>query len=192
MKSLIDLLVRLFSKPARIEPEPVVTNDVAPPVAANKSSITKTGAIGGVASATVIAAATVFIAQWEGLRTTAYDDGGGVWTICYGHTKGVKQGDTATKQQCELWLKEDIEEHSIGMRKCVTTEFKQNEEVAHLSLTFNIGVANYCGSSALRLHNAGDPNAGCELMKLWKKDNGIVIPGLVNRRAAEATLCKKG
>jgi len=191
MKILIDLLVRLFSKPASIEPEPVITNEIV--VAKPKTNIT-TGrkAIGGVAAASVIAAATVFIAQWEGLRLVAYDDGGGVWTICYGHTKGVKRGDVATKQQCLDWLQEDIAEHSAGMRQCATVPYKENEEIAHLSLTFNIGVAAYCGSSALRKHNAGDPDAGCELMKLWNKDNGIVIPGLVNRRAAEEALCKKG
>jgi len=191
MKILIDLLVRLFSKPASIEPEPVITNEIV--VAKPKTNIT-TGrkAIGGVAAASVIAAATVFIAQWEGLRLVAYDDGGGVWTICYGHTKGVKRGDVATKQQCLDWLQEDIAEHSAGMRQCATVPYKENEEIAHLSLTFNIGVAAYCGSSALRKHNAGDPDAGCELMKLWNKDNGIVIPGLVNRRAAEKALCKKG
>ena len=191
MKSLIELILSLFKKPPEpLKSEPVITNDVANQN--TPANLTKRKAIGGVAGAAVIAAATVLIAQFEGLRTTAYDDGGGVWTICYGHTKGVKQGDVATKQQCLDWLNEDIAEHSAGMRQCATVPYKENEEIAHLSLTFNIGVAAYCGSSALRKHNAGDPDAGCELMKLWNKDNGKTIPGLVNRRAAEATLCMKG
>lgn len=183
----LEALFALFRKPAN---PPFVP--ASPPITEPQKPSGARKAIGGVAGASVIAAATVLIAQWEGLRLTAYDDGGGVWTICYGHTKGVKQGDVATKQQCLDWLAEDIAEHSAGMRRCATVPYKQNEEIAHLSLTFNIGVAAYCGSSALRKHNAGEPEAGCELMKLWNKDNGKTIPGLVNRREAESIICKKG
>jgi len=43
----------------------------------------------------------------EGLRLSAYQDSGGVWTIAYGHTEGVKQGDTCTVAQAEAWLAED-------------------------------------------------------------------------------------
>ena len=182
----LEALFALFRKPVNPPFVPASPQITEPP---KPSGARK--AIGGVAGAAVIAAATVLIAQWEGLRLVAYDDGGGVWTICYGHTKGVKQGDVATKQQCLDWLQEDIAEHSAGMRQCATVPYKENEEIAHLSLTFNIGVAAYCNSSALRKHNAGDPDAGCELMKLWNKDNGKTIPGLVNRRAAESALCKE-
>lgn len=34
------------------------------------------------------------IESFEGLRLTAYQDSVGVWTIGYGHTKGVKKGQT--------------------------------------------------------------------------------------------------
>jgi lysozyme len=190
--NLIQFLLSLFRKsPEPLKSELVVTNDIVS--RSPQPNITTTRkAIGGVAAASVIAAATVLIAQWEGLRLVAYDDGGGVWTICYGHTKGVKRGDVATKQQCLDWLQEDIAEHSAGMRQCATVPYKENEEIAHLSLVFNIGVSAYCGSSALRKHNAGEPDAGCDLMKLWIKDNGKTIPGLVSRRNAESIICKKG
>ncbi len=192
MKSLIEFLAAFFRKaPEPIKAEPVITNDATLPSTPTRQRVNPK-AIGGVAGAAVIAAATVLIAQWEGLRLVAYDDGGGVWTICYGHTKGVKQGDVATKQQCIDWLQEDIAEHSAGMRQCATVPYKENEEIAHLSLVFNIGVSAYCGSSALRKHNAGEPDAGCDLMKLWIKDNGKTIPGLVSRRNAESIICKKG
>jgi lysozyme len=39
------------------------------------------------------------IESFEGLRLTSYQDSVGVWTIGYGHTKGVKQGQTITQQQ---------------------------------------------------------------------------------------------
>ena len=147
-------------------------------------------AIGGVAAASVIATAVLFISGWEGEKLTAYADGGGVWTICDGHTKSVYQGMRATRDQCHEWLAQDIEDHSRGMRACATREFSPEAETAMLSLTFNIGVAGFCGSSALRRHNAGDDAAACDLIRLWNKDNGKVIKGLVNRRDAEAKLCR--
>ncbi len=147
-------------------------------------------AIGGVAAASVIATAAMFISGWEGEVPAAYQDGGGVWTICDGHTKDVYQGQRATTAQCREWLSQDIIEHSRGMRACATREFAPEAEAAMLSLTFNIGIAGFCGSSALRRHNAGDDAAACELIRLWNKDNGRVVRGLVNRRDAESKLCR--
>src|SRR6185295_10718969 len=49
------------------------------------------------------------IKSHETLQLTAYrptkDD---VWTIGYGHTKGVTEGITCTEQQAEAWLLEDL------------------------------------------------------------------------------------
>lgn len=191
MKSLIDLLVRLFSKPARIEPEPVITNDIVVEKPKNNSS-TKQAAIGGVATATVIAAIVAFIGPWEGRRYVAYQDIVGVWTICDGHTKGVKQGDTADDAKCDQLAAEDVAEHNAGIRQCITREMTPNQEIALTSLAFNVGVGAVCGSTAVRKFNAGDDNGACEAITLWNKAGGVVVKGLVNRRAAEEALCKKG
>jgi lysozyme len=45
------------------------------------------------------------IKKSEALRLTAYQDAKGVWTIVYGHTKGVKRGDRCTQYEAEQWLK---------------------------------------------------------------------------------------
>ena len=47
------------------------------------------------------------VKKWEGCKLHAYLDGGGVPTIGYGHTDGVKLGDVCTQEQAEKWLKED-------------------------------------------------------------------------------------
>ena len=190
MKILIDLLVRLFSKPARIELEPVITNDIVVEKPKNNSS-TKRAAIGGVATASVIAAIVAFIGPWEGRRYVAYQDIVGVWTICDGHTKGVKQGDTADDAKCDQLAAEDVAEHNAGIRQCITRPMPQNVEIAFTSLAFNVGVGAFCGSTALRRYNAGDDTGACEAMNLWNKAGGRVIKGLVNRRAAESALCKE-
>ena len=191
MKILIDLLVRLFSKPARIELEPVITNDIVVEKPKTNSS-TKRAAIGGVATASVIAAIVAFIGPWEGRRYVAYQDIVGVWTICDGHTKGVKQGDAADDAKCDQLAAEDVAEHNAGIRQCITREMTPNQEIALTSLAFNVGVGAVCGSTAVRKFNAGDDNGACEAITLWNKAGGVVVKGLVNRRAAEATLCKKG
>jgi lysozyme len=52
------------------------------------------------------------IRESEGFRNQAYKDTGGVWTIGYGTIKysngvTVKQGDTCTQGQANLWLMND-------------------------------------------------------------------------------------
>ncbi len=45
------------------------------------------------------------IAEFEGFRAHAYKCQAGVWTIGYGHTKGVKEGMTISEDEAEklLW-----------------------------------------------------------------------------------------
>ena len=103
---LLAAFLALFQKkPVSLKNEPVITNDVTAnksPIRVNDSrSSGKGAAIGGVAGAATIAAIVAFIGPWEGRRYTAYQDIVGVWTICEGHTKGVKAGDVATDAQCD-------------------------------------------------------------------------------------------
>ena len=48
------------------------------------------------------------IKQFEGCILQAYKCPAGVWTIGYGHTKGVKQGMKITKEQASNLLKDDM------------------------------------------------------------------------------------
>lgn len=186
MKSLIDFLVGLFKKrPVSSNNEPETIQQPSRPVISGKRA-----AIGGVASASVIAAIVAFIGPWEGRRYVAYQDIVGVWTICEGHTKGVKPGDTADDAKCDQLAAEDVAEHNAGIRQCITRPMPQNVEVAFTSLAFNVGVGAFCGSTALRRYNAGDDAGACEAMKLWNQAGGRVVKGLVNRRQAESELCK--
>ena len=50
-----------------------------------------------------------FIKSFEGLRLQSYwDKDGKVWTIGWGHTRGVKQGMVITKAQAEQFLADDL------------------------------------------------------------------------------------
>ncbi len=188
--NLIQFLLSLFRKsPEPLKSEPVITNEVVSPNSGELSPRRK--AIGGVAAASVIAAIVAFVQPWEGRRYVAYQDIVGVWTICDGHTKGVKAGDIADDAQCDAMAAQDVAEHNAGIRQCITRPMPQNVEIAFTSLAFNVGVGAFCGSTALRKYNAGDDAGACEAMNLWNKAGGRVIKGLVNRRAAESALCKE-
>ena len=185
---LLAAFLALFAKkPTVADPLPTYTPTPEP----IRKPVSKGAAIGGVAGAATIAAIVAFIGPWEGRRYVAYQDIVGVWTICEGHTKGVKAGDVATDAQCDEMAAQDVAEHNAGIRACITRPMPQNVEVAFTSLAFNVGVGAFCGSTALRRYNAGDDSGACDALNMWNKAGGRVVRGLVNRRAAESALCKK-
>lgn len=146
------------------------------------------------------AVAVPLIAKWEGLRTTAYLDpiaSPPVWTVCYGETKGVQQGDSYTEQQCREMLAQEVREYRDGLHAYFTPETKAQRLTAHrdaayTSLAYNAGVRAIGNSTATRRLNAGDIAGGCEAIAWWNKAGQRVIRGLVNRRAEEVALCRRG
>jgi len=123
----------------------------------------------------------------EGLRLKAYLDTktGRVWTIGYGHTRGVKQGMTCTVEQAERWLKEDI----VVAEKIVHTRVKvplaQGAFDALVSFAFNVGDPQFSTSTLLRLLNEGDYIGASGQFERWIYDNGKKYDGLVTRREEE-------
>ena len=48
------------------------------------------------------------IRRFENFRSKAYQDAKGVWTIGYGHTVKVKEGDAVTRKEAEKLLRDDL------------------------------------------------------------------------------------
>ena len=48
------------------------------------------------------------IKKFEGCKLKAYKCSAGVWTIGYGHTAGVKEGDVISQPEADKLLEEDI------------------------------------------------------------------------------------
>jgi len=143
------------------------------------------------------AVAVPLIAKWEGLRLEAYQDIVGVWTVCYGETKGVRPGDRYTKAQCEAMLAREVREYREGLHRYFTAETKAqrltpHRDAAYTSLAYNAGVRAIGKSTATRRINAGNIAGGCKALSWWNKAGGRVIRGLVNRRAEEVALCLRG
>jgi lysozyme len=130
----------------------------------------------------------VFIKGFEALRLVAYPDpgtGGKPWTIGWGHTKGVKQGDRITQEQAEQFFSDDLAVFELTVNSVIKRPVTQNQFDAMVSLAFNIGGPEFAGSTLVKKFNAGDVLGAADQCLRWKFGNGKVMPGLVKRRAAE-------
>ena len=134
-----------------------------------------------------------FIKSHEALRLKAYQDSKGVWTIGWGHTKGVNPGDVITREQAEQFIRDDFAwvertlnaDLVIGRDKPLVT---QNEFDALCSLVFNIGSDAYLESTVRRKIKQGDKMAAARAFKMWVYSEHKFIQGLANRRADEVRL----
>lgn len=136
------------------------------------------------------------ICGFEGLRLNAYDDGVGVWTIGYGTTiypNGikVKRGDTCTLQQAKDYMAHDLKRFERAVSENVKVSLNQNQFDALVSLTYNIGIGAFGKSTLLKKLNSGDYKGVSGQFDVWNKAGGLVMQGLVNRRALERKLFEK-
>ena len=131
------------------------------------------------------------VGAYEGLKLTAYPDIVGVPTICYGETKNVKLGQKATKEECDAQLSARLIEFNQGVESCVTRPLRDNERIAFVSLSYNIGTSAFCKSTVVRRFNAGDKAGACDAILMWNRAGGKVVQGLTNRRKQEREICLK-
>ena len=128
------------------------------------------------------------IRHFEGCSLGAYLCPAGVWTIGYGHTRSVKQGDVIDQEQAEALLIEDLEEFEGYVNSMVEVALKQNEFDALVSWVFNLGPGNFKESTLLNRVNYGPMSDVPYQIKRWNKAGGKELAGLTKRRAAEAAL----
>lgn len=143
-------------------------------------------------SVAAMAMAVSLIGDFEGKRNEAYRDIVGVWTICYGETRGIEAGDIATNAQCDAMLADGIEDFETGLDRCLTVAVPINAKIAFVSWAYNVGVGAACRSTLVRKANAGDLVGACNELPRWNRAGGRVIRGLTNRRIAERDLCLAG
>lgn len=132
------------------------------------------------------------IKKFEGVRLTAYLCPAGIPTIGYGHTSGVKLGQTITQKQADDMLLRDIELYeqqilsNIGQK--IYLGLSENQKAAIISFVFNIGIGNFSKSTLkkklLKLDIIGTAD---EFLK-WSFAGGKKLRGLETRRIAEREL----
>jgi len=128
------------------------------------------------------------IRQAEGLRLRAYKCPAGVWTIGFGTTAGVKEGQVITNERAEELLREDVKRFEDQVLRLVKVPLTQGQLDALVSFTYNLGAANLGNSTLLRLLNASDYKGAAAQFDRWTKAGGKELLGLVKRRAAERAL----
>ena len=128
------------------------------------------------------------IKKFEGCKLEAYQCAAGVWTIGYGSTKDVKEGDTLTQKEADNLLLHEMQEYEGYIKELVKIPLKQNQFDALVSWVFNLGPANLKASTMLKFLNAGDYHLIPSQIKRWNKANGKVLEGLIRRREAEALM----
>ncbi len=134
-----------------------------------------------------------FVARHEGRRLGAYQDQGGVWTIGYGHTGGVKPGARITVAEARGLLKADLA--VAGLRLAcklgvVADELTEPQYAALLSFVFNLGTGDPARREWTiwtRLRARRFDQVPLEMMK-FVNAGGRKLQGLVNRRSEEVKL----
>jgi lysozyme len=131
----------------------------------------------------------------------AYLDIVGVATACDGIAY-VPRNAVYTEAQCTAMLERELIEHATAVMACTPglalssnpaiERQREGPRFAAVSLGYNIGTGRFCRSTARARFNAGRYPEGCEALKLWNRAGGVVVRGLVNRRAREARVCHNG
>jgi len=156
-----------------------------------------------VAGSALAFVAALFIGHWESSgrsHLTAYQDQGGVWTICDGITADVKPGMKVTQSWCDLRKMEEIERHSTPLDR-VSYQMRDVGRVAWADFCYNVGTGNCSGSSAFKQLVSGQEMTSCDGFLAWrwatvkgvKRDCSLTASkcaGIWKRRNAERNLCQ--
>ena len=126
------------------------------------------------------------IKRFEGCRLKAYKCAAGVWTIGYGHTKGVKANDTITQEEAEKLLLDDITKYENHVSTFKNYKFNNNEFSALVSFAFNVGSINQLTNNGKRTKYQI-----AQHIKKYVYAAGKKLDGLVKRRKAEYDLFNK-
>ena len=148
-----------------------------------------TGTRLAVVSLVVSAAALVGIASEEAYRGIAYQDDGGVWTLGFGETSGVKPGDRTTPERALVQLLKSAGTHADAIRQCIHVPLHQHEFDAYLSLAYNIGSGAFCRSTLVKKLNERQYAQACGEIRKWIYVSGKPSCGLIRRREREYRMC---
>jgi lysozyme len=135
---------------------------------------------------------------FEGTRYAAYQDVGGVWTVCDGHTgPDVTPGLVATEAQCEAYRQADLAVANRAVKRLITPPLSPACEGALTDFTLNNGGGTLAKSSIRTKFNAGDYAGGAAAISLYHYAGGrdcrlstSSCTGIVVRRSVERWLCE--
>lgn len=127
------------------------------------------------------------IKGFEGCRLKAYKCPAGIWTIGWGETLGVKEGDVWTQEHADAVLRERVGQFMLAtLKRCPQLHIEPPVRLsACTSLSYNIGVGAFGASSVCRKTGRRDYDGAANSFLLWNKAGGRELRGLTLRRQAE-------
>jgi lysozyme len=128
------------------------------------------------------------IKAFEGCKLEAYKCSGNVWTIGYGHTRHVEEGDKITQKVADYFLEYDVAMVETHCKRLINIPLEQHQWDAIVSWCFNLGCGNLRASTMLQVINSGQIDKVSEQIVRWNKAGGKVVAGLTRRRKAEAAM----
>ena len=128
------------------------------------------------------------IKKFEGCELEAYKCAAGVWTIGYGSTKNVQEGDVISQSHADHLLEVELEEYEGYINDLVTAPLNEDQFSALVAWVYNLGPNNLKSSTMLKVLNEGKYDEVPHQMQRWNKANGEILEGLVRRRKAESLL----
>jgi lysozyme len=88
-------------------------------------------------------------------------------------------------------FKKDIEQIRLSMNKVIKVPVNKNQQLALLSLRYNIGNSAFNGSTLLRELNSALYDRAASRFAEWRLSEGMINKGLVARRERERELFNK-
>ncbi|QQE41783.1 lysozyme [Hafnia alvei] len=118
-----------------------------------------------------------FLDEKEGVRTIAYQDGRGIWSICRGLTriegKPVTRGLKLSYSQCKRYDAVERDKAIAWVRRNVTVPLSEPAIAGIASFCpYNIGPAKCFPSTFYKKLNAGDRIGACAEIRRWIFDGG--------------------
>lgn len=152
------------------------------------------------------AAGLKLISEFEGFQATPYKDPAG-WTMIGAEHKltdkelnsgiimiagkPVHYRDGISPDQSKALLIQDMAPYYQVVDKTIRVHLTTDQRDALASFVLNVGAANFTRSHIPTLINSGQFDKVPDELKRWTKAGGKEMSGLVQRRAAEASLWQK-
>jgi lysozyme len=148
-----------------------------------------------------LTAALNLIKKEEGLRTEAYQDQTGKWTIGFGNTvlngRPVRKGDRITVSQAAQMMRDSVVNEYTTFAKRIKSKLSPEQFAALTSFEYNLGPGVWqdaTGSKILSLVDSGRAREAGQLMTQYSKSRNPttqaleVNPVLEKRRKREAQM----
>jgi lysozyme len=121
--------------------------------------------------------------------------GNQLYSIGYGHQIQPSEREllieTITQEKALQLFQKDIESMRKQLNSLIKVPINKNQQLALLSLRYNIGPDAFAKSSVLRLLNEGNYTGSALRFADWNISDGMINRGLIARRERERALFSK-